>query len=130
MAAIAHVCDLTDDEAFRLRLKIEYNSIQEGKCFIWQGSKTSETPYYGIINAKLVCCGRVRRLRVHRLQWQIKNGKEGMETNDTSHLCHHSLCSVIQHLTLESRSQNNSRLACKNFGDCFGHDGPDCILDA
>lgn len=35
-----------------------------------------------------------------------------------SHLCHHTVCSVIGHVTWESAQVNNSRKNCVVWGDC------------
>lgn len=69
--------------------------------------------------------------RVTRLSHVLSRRIEFNEINglDVSHLCHNRRCVLPEHLTAESREENNYRKACVSAGQCAGHgDKPACLL--
>ena len=69
-----------------------------------------------------------QREYVHRLVYMLEHRRSSLPLHlEVSHLCHTPRCVRIDHLTLETKEMNQSRIHCKNQGFCSRNHLPLCI---
>ena len=102
------------------------------KCQLWTGCKDQKG--YGRKRV-LWPSGAKTMTRTHRLAFMAHHKTNELPTKNTygepmevSHLCHNKLCINIQHLVLESHTENMSRLHCCKEGVCTMAHAPPCVL--
>ena len=65
------------------------------------------------------------QMHVHRLSYMVSKRMhfDDIEGKDVSHLCHNTLCTNSDHLSLETHHINRTREICMNRNLCTGHGG-------
>lgn len=85
----------------------QYRVDEATGCFVWlraRKGRAVKSGYYGCL------WSNGTRVGAHRFAWTRRFGAipSGMEV---SHRCHNSLCVNVEHLCLETRTQNQARSA-------------------
>ena len=115
-----------------LRLHTKMEPPNDFGCRIWKGYTINYyNQKYGMISIRFP--GKPNRvIHVHRVVYMVEHRLyDLLSSMDVSHLCGHSLCCNVNHLSLETRAVNNSRKLCFNGEQkiCKGYGAyPDCKL--
>ena len=119
-------CQLNEAEINNFHNKLARRTHLINFCHVWYGQLDRDG--YGILRIKFR--GRMCKVRVHRLQYFLKNNCPQMFTAvHVSHLCHVKGCINIEHLSYETAAVNRCRNECFKNGECQGHRGyAKCIL--
>ena len=105
--------------------KLTENSVlsENGECTLW--TRARKPSGYGIIKCKNPNDNSWRTMHVHRLSYMVSKRMhfDDIEGKDVSHLCHNTLCTNSDHLSLETHHINRTREICMNRNLCTGHGG-------
>lgn len=107
------------------RLRPFIHSSPDNDCQLWHGpihTSTKQEIIYGRIRSKFPSDKKSKNYYVHRLIYMICNTIHPIPVDIViSHLCHHSLCVNIDHLSAEPQHVNNSRQNCNSEKRCTHH---------
>lgn len=103
----------------------------EGDCLIW--TKCTNQGGYPQKKFKLGD-GSFRNMSAHRVIFCLAtNATLNVNGYAVSHLCHHTKCLKVEHMSYEPGEVNSARKHCVAVGGCQGHNNhglgwPNCIF--
>ena len=120
---------MSDEEKIQKRLHNIYRKCQEGNngCLIFTGASSRDG--YGKCHLRYPGAGEIHTSS-HRAVYILENRQPDLlrdRTREVSHTCGEKKCVRLQHLFLESPSENEFRKSCHRDGQCY-HCEPPCSI--